>query len=404
MSNTFKMTGTLNLPKATEKFKPFSQRTSDSGWQMDRLRFNATCGDNRHMLSVDAGYWKDGHGEIYSFTKGGVDDNGNKVKGESIKIPFKDRLTDPRLAEVAEFKKFKIDTEESGRRYAMQNALDKMKEGKDISDELAAIGVANESELAAELEKSKKKRKEFISEKDFIEHIMKVIESGKYKDRLFNISGEIVYELNKETGDIYTKYVPNKIYLAATDAVPTSTGEFTVYYGRDSLDALSVEEAGKYYLNAFSLAYNPVSRKNDLPVPVTLVLSAKAEGDDKWEKVAAKLVKYFTVETDEYKEIGLKCNILDGAQRQELSIEDLDEETAENLELGLITMDDVKRELGISNTFGDRVREYSITGLMSGFAKGAKESVYTDENFVLKLAEDNAEADAILAGMEEDDI
>ena len=405
--NTFKMTGLLSMPKETEKFKPYSERTSDSGWQMDKLRFNATCGDNRHMLSVDAGYWKDGHGEIYSFTKGGVDDNGNKIKGESIKIPFKDRLTDPRLAEVAEFKKFVVDTEVRGRRFALQNALDKIKEGKEISaEDLAAMGVENEASIMDELEKSKKKRKEFISEKDFIDHIKKVIESGKYKDGLFNINGEIVYELNRDTGEFYTKYKPTKIYLAAADAEPMCEGEFKVYYGKDSLDSLSLDETGKYYLNAFSLEYNSESRKNDLPVPVTLVLNAKSESDNKWEKVAAKLVKYFTVDGEEYKEIGLKCAMLDGAQRKELDMSDLDSDTVENIELGLITLEDVKRELGISNTFGDRVREYNITGLMQGFSRGAQESVYTSEDFVLKLADENAEADAILAGMEgeEDDI
>ena len=268
------------------------------------------------------------------------------------------------------------------------------------------MGVENEASIMDELEKSKKKRKEFISEKDFIDHIKKVIESGKYKDGLFNINGEIVYELNRDTGEFYTKYKPTKIYLAAADAEPMCEGEFKVYYGKDSLDSLSLDETGKYYLNAFSLEYNSESRKNDLPVPVTLVLNAKSESDNKWEKVAAKLVKYFTVDGEEYKEIGLKCAMLDGAQRKELDMSDLDSDTVENIELGLITLEDVKRELGISNTFGDRVREYNITGLMQGFSRGAQESVYTSEDFVLKLADENAEADAILAGMEgeEDDI
>ena len=142
MSNTFNLVGTLSLPKETEKFKPYTQRTSASGWQMDKLRFNATCGDNRHMLSVDSGFWADGHGVINSFTKGGTADDGTKIKGEKIQIAWKDRLTDPRLAEVAEFKKFIVDTEVFGRRYLLQNAMDKIKEGKEISEEdLKAMGV-----------------------------------------------------------------------------------------------------------------------------------------------------------------------------------------------------------------------------------------------------------------------
>ena len=101
--NTFKMTGTLNLPKETEKFKPHTQRTSDSGWNMDRLCFNAVCGDNRHMLSVDALYRKDETNNIYVFTKGGVDDNGNKVEyDETYWIGDQEIILEPLTAERAQ--------------------------------------------------------------------------------------------------------------------------------------------------------------------------------------------------------------------------------------------------------------------------------------------------------------
>lgn len=405
MSNTFRMTGTLSLPKETEKFKPYATKTSASGWNMDRLRFNVTCGDNRHMMSVDALYRADESNDITVFTKGGVDDNGNKVKGEAIKIKFKDRLTDPRLVEVAEYRKFVVDTEVRGRRQALSRAMDNIKEGKTISDEeLQALGIANESEIPAEIEKSKKKRKEFISEKDFLEHIKKVIDSGKYKDKMFSISGSIVVELNKMNGQFYTKFQPNRLYLAGDDAEPMCEGEFKVYYGKDGFDALSVEETGKYYLNGYTFEYNTDTKKNDLAAPITLVLPAKVEHDNKWEKIAAKFVKYFTVDGDEYKEIGLKCALLNGAQRKELDLDDLDEETRENIELGLITMDDVKRELGISNTYGDRVQEYKIVGLMQGYSRGAIDTTFVEEDFQIKIAENNeAEIDSIIEGNDEED-
>lgn len=404
--STFKMIGTLSLPKETEKFKPYTTNKSASGWNMDRLRFNVTCGDNRHMMSVDSLYKADESNDITVFTKGGTDDNGNKIKGEKIKIAFKDRLTDPRLAEVAEFRKFIVDTEVRGRRQALNRAMDNIKEGKTISEEeLKALGVANEDEIPNEIEKSKKKRKEFISEKDFLEHIKKVIDSGKYKDNMFSVSGNIIVELNKMNGQFYTKFQPNRIYLTADDAEPMCEGEFKVYYGKDGLDALSVDETGNYYLNGYTFEYNQDTKKQDLAAPITLVLPAKVEGDDKWEKIAAKFVKYFTVEGDEYKEIGLKCNLLNGAQRKELDLDDLDEETRENIELGLITIEDVKRELGITSTYGDRVQAYVITGLMQGFSRGANDTTFTEEDFQLKVADAEADdvIDSIIEG-EDDDI
>ncbi|MFR1944948.1 MAG: hypothetical protein ACLS20_06580 [Faecalimonas umbilicata] len=100
----FEMTGKLSISKETEKFKPWEEKTYDSGWVKRRLLFNVTCGDNRHMLAVDDGSFEDGHGDVYTFTKATVDESGNKKKGESITIPFKERLTSPKIAEVAEFK------------------------------------------------------------------------------------------------------------------------------------------------------------------------------------------------------------------------------------------------------------------------------------------------------------
>lgn len=409
MSNTFNLVGTLSLPKETEKFKPYTQRTSASGWQMDELRFNVTCGDNRHMLNVKAGYWKDGHGDIFSFTKGGVDDNGNRIKGESIKIPFKDRLTSPLLAEVAEFKKFIFDSDDKSRRNMMKAAMDKIKEGKEIPEEdLKKMGVATEAEIPVEYEKSVKKRKEFISEKDYLEHIQKVINSGKYTDKLFYVTGEIKNEMNPNNGQFYTKYVPTRIYLAADDTEVQSMAEFRICYDKDSLDGLSVGEKHEYYINGYTFEYNPETKKNDLPCPVTLTLPVPDESDEMATKMMKKFLRYFTVTDDTVKELGVKCLMLNGAQKKSLTVEDLDSEMAENLELGLITWNDIYRELGVSNTYGDKIQAYVVTGLMSGFAKGAQDTVYSSEDFIVKAAEPEVaasedEVNDILEGMSEDE-
>ena len=48
----FEMIGKISLGKETEKFKPYSETTYDSGWVKRRIMFNAICGDNRHLLTV----------------------------------------------------------------------------------------------------------------------------------------------------------------------------------------------------------------------------------------------------------------------------------------------------------------------------------------------------------------
>ena len=253
----FEMTGKLSIGKESEKFHPYQEKQFDSGWVRKQLMFNVACGDNRHMMTVTSGAFADGHGDVYTFSKSGVDENGNKIKGESLKIPFKERLTSSKLAEVAEFKKFIFDLEKPGRRYKLEKAAEKVKEGTNLTDkELKEIGLENEADVNAELEKSNKRRHEFISEWDFIDFIKKVIDSGKYSDKKFFIRGNGEYQYSDKNQRVYESYVPNRIYLAADDAEESSTATINILFNSESLDDMSVEEKGKYYVNGYMMEYD----------------------------------------------------------------------------------------------------------------------------------------------------
>lgn len=382
----FEMTGKLSISKETEKFHPYTEKTYPSGWVRKQLLFNVTCGDNRHMLTVTAGAFSDGHGDIYSFTKGGVDENGNKVKGESIQIPFKERLTSPRLAEIAEFKKFIIDLEQPGRRYKLQNMADKLHEGKELTDEeLKSVGLESKDDVTTALEKSNKKRHEFISEWDYIDFIKKVIESEKYKDKLFFIRGNGEYQYSDSQQKVYESYIPTRIYLAADDAEPSSTATINIIFNGESLDEMSAEEKGKYYVNGYMMEYDQ-NRKANIPVPVTIVIPIP-EDDEKGKKKAEAFKHKFMVDDDTYKEYGAIVNMLNGAQKTEITEDMLTDEQREDLDLGIITMDDIRAEIG-GNVYGDRIREYQLVKPARGFTKGRQDTVWTDEDMIIKPIEE----------------
>lgn len=382
----FEMTGKLSIGKETEKFHPYTEKTYPSGWVRKQLLFNVTCGDNRHMLTVTAGAFADGHGDIYSFTKGGVDENGNKVKGESIQIPFKERLTSPRLAEIAEFKKFIIDLEQPGRRYKLQNMADKLHEGKELTDEeLKSVGLESKDDVTTALEKSNKKRHEFISEWDYIDFIKKVIESEKYKDKLFFIRGNGEYQYSDNQQKVYESYIPIRIYLAADDAEPSSTATINIIFNNESLDEMSVEEKGKYYVNGHMMEYDQ-NRKANIPVPVTIVIPVP-EDDEKGKKKAEAFKHKFMVDDDTYKEYGAIVNMLNGAQKTEITEDMLTDEQREDLDLGIITMDDIRAEIG-GSVYGDRIREYQLVKPARGFTKGRQDTVWTDEDMIIKPIEE----------------
>lgn len=382
----FEMTGKLSISKDTEKFHPYTEKTYPSGWVRKQLLFNVTCGDNRHMLTVTAGAFADGHGDIYSFTKGGVDENGNKVKGESIQIPFKERLTSPKLAEIAEFKKFIIDLEQPGRRYKLQNMADKLHEGKELTDEeLKEVGLESKDDVTTALEKSNKKRREFISEMDYIDFIKKVIDSEKYKDKLFFIRGNGEYQYSDNQQKVYESYIPTRIYLAADDAEPSSTATINIIFNSESLDEMSVEEKGKYYVNGHMMEYDQ-NRKANIPVPVTIVIPIP-EDDEKGKKKAEAFKHKFMVDDDTYKEYGAIVNMLNGAQKTEITEDMLTDEQREDLDLGIITMDDIRAEIG-GNVYGDRIREYQLVKPARGFTKGRQDTVWTDEDMIIKPIEE----------------
>ena len=383
----FEMLGRISLGKETEKFKPYSETTYDSGWVKKRIMFNAICGDNRHLLTVDAGAFADGHGDVYTFSKGSVDENGKKTKGESLKIPFKDRLTSSKLAEVAEFKKFIFDLEKPNRRYKLEKAAEKIKEGTSLTDEeLAELEVESEADVKTALEKSVKKRHEFISEWDFVDFIKKVIESGKYSDKKFYIKGNGNYQYSDKNERVYESYVPTRIYLADDNAEEYCTATINMLFNRDSVDDMSVEEKGKYYINGYMMQYDN-NRKGNIPCPVTVTIPvAPEDASDKDKKKVEAIKRKFVVEDESWKELGVVVKMLNGAQKTEITDDMLTDEQKEDLECGLITLDDIRADLG-GSVYGDRVQEYQFDKIARGFTKGRNDTVYTDDDMVIKPIE-----------------
>ena len=387
----FEMIGRLSLPRATDKFEPFSTKKYESGWIRKQLMFNVTCGDNRHMLSITDGAFDDEHGDIYSFSKSTVDESGNRVKGETLIIPFKDRLTSPKLAEVAEFKKFVIDLERPGRRYKLEKASEKIKEGTSLTDEeLKDLDIEDESEVNQELEMSKKRRHEFISGWDYIDYIFKLIDSGKYKDKKFFIRGNGEYQYSDKNQRVYESYIPNRIYLAADDAEESSTATINVLFNSESLDEMSVEEKGKYFVNGYMMEYDG-NRKSNIPVPVTITIPVPTDNADEKAKKRIEAIKHkFMVEDDSFKEYGAVVNMLNGAQKLEITEDMLTDEQREDLDCGLITMDDIRAELG-GSVYGERIREYQFLKPAKGFTKGRQDTVYTADDMVIKLLADEVD-------------
>ena len=379
MAVQFELVGKLSVGKDSDKFKSYEEKTYDSGWTNKTFKFNVISGDNRFMMQSKGGYFADGHGEIFVFGKDRVDANGKVTKGEAFRIPWKERTTHPRLSEVVEWKKYTVDLETGSFRRELQSALNKVKDGGELTEaEISKFGASDVKGLEAALEKSNKKRKEFIAEADFVDFMKKVATSETYKNKTFRIRGTYDLQYSEANNKFYGNYVPQRVYLVDDETEDMAEATATLFYDSEALvDA--TEEKGKYFVNAYVQTYDS-ARKGNIFAPYVIAIDANDN-----EKKVKKLVEIFTVE-DGVKELGVVVTLLDGAQRSAIKLEDLDEETQENILFGLTTLEEVARELG-GSTYGERITENRFSKLGRGYAKGRQDTAYESEDLIVKPLE-----------------
>lgn len=400
-SNTFELVGRLAMGKESEKFTPFEKSLgkNNPNWENVSLKFTVIAGDNRHFLDIRGGHMKDGTGKIYAFTKTGKDNEGRKVKGESIQVAWADRFKPEILEDIAEFKKFILDLEEPKRRFELEKAVEKFKDGSITDEELTQLGIDNPIKA---LEDSRKKRKEYIAESDYAEILYKLISSGKYTDRLFTIKGNIEYTEYK--GEFYKHMIPTRIYLAEKDAIPSSLGQMTVFFNENCVDTSSFKDENKIYINTYTRNYDS-KRKEDIPCPVQLVLDCtKNDTDSKIKGFNNLIQKQFESAKDgKWKTIGVKVKLLNGSQKMELTDDMLNDFQREMLELGATTKEEIIRENG-GDIYGNKIEETVIINVARGFTKGSQDTIYTDQDFVLKEIEEDKRSNEATKENDEEDI
>ena len=354
-NNVFNFIGKISLPKETEKFKPIEKKEFTSKWCNNTVKFNVISNTNRVLVMCQGGKWTDDSKNIVkTFSKSTTDANGNTVKGTSIDIPWAKRFDRDQVDRVAGFKKFIVDTGDYKQRYKLQDLVKAFENGNVTEEQMGALEIYNLEDAKAALEKSQAKRREFISEWDFVEFVIKLVSSDKYKNALFNVSGNYEVQYSADKDRFYKNYHVNRITLAAEDAEPKTEMRVDFFYGEDAWNDNAFEETGKVMVNGWFNYYD-----NNLKKPgfqnVTIVVRENNE------KARNALKRKFTVDED-IKQIGLTLSVIEGAEVIELTMDMLDDETREDIECGLLDFEDVKKELG-GRAIGDRVSELRFAEL-----------------------------------------
>lgn len=355
MADVFNFTGKIVLGKESERFHPVDRREFvKSGWMNTTVKFNCLSGTNRIMCVAQGGKWKDDKkNTIRTYSKSTTDENGNVKKGENIDIPWAKRFDADQIEKVAGFKRFVCDTGDVRMRYKLRDLVKAFENGTVTDEMMEETGIDNLEDAKAALEKSEAKKKIFLSEWDFAEYMVRVAASDKFKNKLFHISGNYDVQYSADKDRFYTNYHVNRVILAPDDAEPSAEMKIDFYFGEDAWDDSSYEETGKCHINGWVSYYDGNVKKRGM---MPLVVAVKED-----EKKTAGLKRKFTCD-DGIKQIGLTLKVIDGAEVVEITEDMLDEETREDIAMGLLDFEDVKRELG-GRTVGDRISELRFAEL-----------------------------------------
>ena len=338
--NTFSFVGKIATIRDTEKFKGYEEKTFPSGWMTQNLRWNVVAGDDRHLVAINAGRWTDDSKNSVIYTMSRATEG---KKSEKIQIPWSKRNDQATIDSVAGNRVFTCDTDT----YANREAL------KQSGDEKA-------------YEDSVKKRKHFLASTDFCDWVKKVVYSEKAKEMVFRFNGNIVYRYNPKDGKYYSSYEVNKIYRVDENTEPSSNLNIEFFYADGFMDDEYIEESGNAIMRGFTPFYDSTTKKNWF-TPLELVF----RGDKNKAEVISECMNAFD-DNNEICRAVLSCKAIDGAQRVDIKVTDLDERTQRAIAAGIMDEKTAIRNAG-GQAYGDRIQEIRFDEIV----KMGESTVYT---------------------------
>lgn len=367
--NTFSIVGEIKKIKDTPNFHPYEEKSYDSGWASKSLKVLVHSGNSNLFSEVTCLYKSDFSNNVFTMVNEKQADG--KIKAKGIQIPFEKRLTDPRLKDVCGFKKFIIDADPNHmKRKVLENAMAKIKEGKDVTKEMKELGIESVSLIAGMLKESKAKVSEYISEYDFIEDLRERIENGDFEGVKVRISGSTEYTYSEKTMKFYGARKINRVEVMPESTPASAEEDITFFITPQTTEDVSLE-GEKVILRGFVQQYYHNKKngfKGDVFVPYDLTLLNN--------KVASTVVNKFSVD-EGVKVIDLKVDLIDGADTVRLGYDDLDEELKEMVDMELMDLKDAIAEMtGGKEVMGNKVKENRIKKVRSKI----RDTDYTDEN------------------------
>jgi hypothetical protein len=171
------------------------------------------------------------------------------------------------------------------------------------------------------------------------------------------------------------------------------------------MDSTDYVETGKATVSGFTQYYDSSIKRNCF-CPVTLAMRFGTD-EDGMETLAYWNDVFTEFEDDTVRHVGLKCNEINGAQRVQVTYDDLSDKVKRAIKVGAKKLEDALQEAG-GTMMGDRIQEIRIVGLGRG-VDGSETTAYEVEDLMKKpfkeeiKVEDEEEKVDLFADDDEDD-
>lgn len=396
----FNFCGKLKKIK-TDKFKTDEIKAFSSGWCTRTYKFAGQAKSSRYMFNMQFGYWGDSRGNldeaknvIYTFAKR----KEGETKSAQLKIPYAKRFDEETIKDVA--RRYYLDTNPAGDWFEISNIVAKFEKNEAVSDESKdKYKVYNLVQAKAEQAKLAENRKEFICYGDFVDAINEIVESGKYENEKWSISGNWEIAYSEEKGQFYKNFVPTRVSRAKDDAEEHMRIIFDAVYGDGAWNEEYFADTGKCYLDAYVEYYD--GRFKDInkgKVFCPMHIAFNIEDDEAKNYIGAK----FDGHNPEvpYHVVGLVCDYINGAERIEITEDDLTDEQRKDIAYGYTTFEDIKRALG-GSAYGEKITEIRFVKY-DNTVYGHRDTVYTDSDIEPPHHEENAVVKETISTGEDD--
>jgi hypothetical protein len=185
------------------------------------------------------------------------------------------------------------------------------------------------------------------------------------------------YSYNPVKGQVYETIMPTHIYRQNDDEPMFTTVTTDFYFANDAVDESMLEEKHKVYIHGWIRAYESSLKKD---IFVSKVITMNCNPDDEMDKKRLAYIKNkFTNDSSEdLYSFRLNCMVIDGSPKVNITMDDLSDDTKDQILLGFKTFEQCVAELG-GYKRGDSVHEWTFISPV-GDGKVEKETGVTKAN------------------------